>query len=265
MKKLLPITLILTLPLSSQAATPAELMDKVYPRYNPTHQCRLYQDKEENIWYCMKTAAAKTISTEQGQRMLLIMAGDSIDLETNQLDGSHISPGMHGFFVLKPQGSGWAIEAARTDIAAGAFGQGIKQWRFAQLGPNAWGAFGDSGDIHQGQAETTTTIISTQNKRIHTSQIITSADNSGAIACTPDFLKDLKISKKACLAQSYHLEAKLNINKNSVQNGYYPIIATVTGHNGLTRYHNKAYTISFNAKGKHKHYMVPKNYPLNIY
>ncbi len=241
---LAPVALMLS-SLSAQAVTPAEVMQKHYPRYHKTSQCWEAKDPDQGS-YCMQLERPKTVQTADGEKMFLIARGKKFDFQTGKEDGAHVNSGFVGVFMLtKDASNAWVLSAAKPWVPMGAFGNAPENWALAQFGPNVYGYLNTVGDMHQGYSGASAAILlNIGNQWLETGVPLEFSDE-GAVGEGMGTL----------------LEAKMTVNKDAEpQGGVFPLTLTLKGHEGKKRYNNKAYTFTFSPKAKG--YIGPKAYPL---
>ncbi len=267
------VFIFLTLSVTSvyAAQTVDEILDKYYPVYNEAQQCQGIianngSTIDEGVYlksgYCIEVDRQLQVQTKQGKRLYILVIGDvSFDKEGGNDSGSHADTGLVGMFVLKPQGSGWEVEYANPAMNAGSFGKGLKDWKLIQVAPDKWGFVNIHSDSHYNQSFSEYVLLAPDSKsrKIIDSHIGAEVEYYNESTAPSGCSKDRGI--KYCTL----LKAKLNIDKTTLINGYYPLEITVNGHeysydaSKKNTYNNQIYKIKYEPK---KGYQKPKDYPL---
>ena len=248
-----------------------EIIKEYYPIYNKAQQCqgimanngsRIDEDVYLKSGYCIKIDRQLEVKTKQGKRLYVVVIGEvSFNKEGGNDSGSHADTGLVGMFVLKPQGSGWEVEYANPVMNAGAFGAGLKDWKLIQVAPDKWGFINIHSDSHYNQSFSEYILMTPDSKsrKIIDSHIAAEVEYYNESTAPSGCSKDRKI--EYCTL----LKAKLNIDKTTLINGFYPLEITVNGHeynydaSKKNTYNNQVYTIKYEPK---KGYQAPKDYPL---
>ena len=167
------------------------------------------------------------VQTKQGKRLYLLVIGDvSFNTEGGNDSGSHADTGLVGMFVLRPKDDGWEVEYANPTMNAGSFGKGLKEWKLIQVAPDKWGFINIHSDSH-GSASFSEYILLAPGYKSH--KIIESHIGAEAkFSNTPTAPSGC--SKDGGVKYCTLLKAKLNIDKTTLINGYYPLEITVNGH-----------------------------------
>ena len=241
------------------------------PIYNKAQQCqgimanngsRIDEDVYLKSGYCIKIDRQLEVKTKQGKRLYVVVIGEvSFNKEGGNDSGSHADTGLVGMFVLKPQGSGWEVEYANPVMNAGASGGGLKDWKLIQVAPDIWGFINIHSDSHGSMSFSEYLLLAPDHKsgKIIKSHIGGKSTFSNTPTAPSGCSKDRKV--EYCTL----LKAKLNIDKTTLINGFYPLEITVNGHeynyNGSEKktYNNQVYKIKYEPK---KGYQAPKEYPL---
>ncbi|NRD69047.1 hypothetical protein HQR03_00635 [Psychrobacter okhotskensis] len=255
----------------ASAKTVNEIIKEYYPIYNKAQQCqgiianngsRIDEDVYLKSGYCIKIDRQLEVKTKQGKRLYVVVIGEvSFNKEGGNDSGSHADTGLVGMFVLKPQDSGWEVEYANPVMNAGASGGGLKDWKLIQVAPDIWGFINIHSDSHGSMSFSEYLLLAPDHKsgKIIKSHIGGKSTFSNTPTAPSGCSKDRKV--EYCTL----LKAKLNIDKTTLINGFYPLEITVNGHeynyNGSEKktYNNQVYTIKYEPK---KGYQAPKNYPL---
>ena len=248
-----------------------EIIKEYYPIYNKAKQCqgimanngsRIDEDVYLKSGYCIKIDRQLEVKTKQGKRLYVVVIGEvSFNKEGGNDSGSHADTGLVGMFVLKPKGSGWEVEYANPVMNAGASGGGLKDWKLIQVAPDIWGFINIHSDSHYNQSFSEYVLMTPDSKsrKIIDSHIAAEVEYYNESTALSGCSKDRGV--KYCTL----LKAKLNIDKTTLINGFYPLEITVNGHeynyNGSEKktYNNQVYKIKYEPK---KGYQAPKEYPL---
>ena len=255
----------------ASAKTVNEIIKEYYPIYNKAQQCqgimanngsRIDEDVYLKSGYCIKIDRQLEVKTKQGKRLYVVVIGEvSFNKEGENDSGSHADTGLVGMFVLKPQDSGWEVEYANPVMNAGASGGGLKDWKLIQVAPDIWGFINIHSDSHGSMSFSEYLLLAPDHKsgKIIKSHIGGKSTFSNTPTAPSGCSKDRKV--EYCTL----LKAKLNIDKTTLINGFYPLEITVNGHeynyNGSEKktYNNQVYKIKYEPK---KGYQAPKEYPL---
>ena len=255
----------------ASAKTVNEIIKEYYPIYNKAQQCqgiianngsRIDEDVYLKSGYCIKIDRQLEVKTKQGKRLYVVVIGEvSFNKEGGNDSGSHADTGLVGMFVLKPQDSGWEVEYANPVMNAGASGGGLKDWKLIQVAPDIWGFINIHSDSHGSMSFSEYLLLAPDHKsgKIIKSHIGGKSTFSNTPTAPSGCSKDRKV--EYCTL----LKAKLNIDKTTLINGFYPLEITVNGHeynyNGSEKktYNNQVYKIKYEPK---KGYQAPKEYPL---
>lgn len=255
----------------ASAKTVNEIIKEYYPIYNKAKQCQGIlanngsSDGEDTLnqsGYCIEVDRQLKVETKQGTRLYISVIGDiGFNKDGSEAYAAHVFSGLVGMFVLKPQGSGWEVESANPAMNAGSFGKGLKDWKLIQVAPDTWGFINIHSDSHGSMSFSEYLLLAPDHKlgKIIKSHIGGKSIFSNTPTAPSGCSKDRKV--KYCTL----LKAKLNIDKTTLINGFYPLEITVNGHeynyNGSEKktYNNQVYTIKYEPK---KGYQAPKNYPL---
>ena len=265
------ISLIFSVTHVYAAQTVDEILNEYYPIYNEAKQCRGIianngsssgEEIPHQSGYCIKIDRQLEVRSKQGKRLYISVIGDVAFHESGAASySSHADTGLVGMFVLKPQGSGWEVEYANPVMNAGSYGKGLKDWKLIQVTPDKWGFINIHSDSHYVQSFSEYVLLTPdpKSKKVIASHIaakVTTENNSIAPSgCSKDRNVDY------CTL----LKAKLNIDKTTLINGFYPLDITVNGHeynyNGSEKktYKNQVYKINYEPK---KGYQAPENYPM---
>ena len=248
-----------------------EIIKEYYPIYNKAQQCqgimanngsRIDEDVYLKSGYCIKIDRQLEVKTKQGKRLYVVVIGEvSFNKEGGNDSGSHADTGLVGMFVLKPQGSGWEVEYANPVMNAGASGAGLKDWKLIQVAPDKWGFINIDSDSHYNQSFSEYILMTPDSKsrKIIDSHIAAEVEYYNESTAPSGCSKDRKV--EYCTL----LKAKLNIDKTTLINGFYPLEITVNGHeynydaSKKNTYNNQVYTIKYEPK---KGCQAPKDYPL---
>ncbi|WP_201502488.1 hypothetical protein [Psychrobacter cibarius] len=248
-----------------------EILNEYYPIYNEIKQCqgimanngsRIDEDVYLKSGYCIKIDRQLKVKTKQGKRLYVVVIGEvSFNKEGGNDSGSHADTGLVGMFVLKPQGSGWEVEYANPVMNAGASGAGLKDWKLIRVAPDIWGFINIHSDSHYIQSFSEYILMTPdpKSKKVIYSHIAAKATTENNPIAPSGCSKDRKV--EYCTL----LKAKLNIDKTTLINGFYPLEITISGHkynyNGSEKktYNNQVYKIKYEPK---KGYQKPKDYPL---
>ena len=248
-----------------------EIIKEYYPIYNKAQQCqgimanngsRIDEDVYLKSSYCIKIDRQLEVKTKQGKRLYVVVIGEvSFNKEGGNDSGSHADTGLVGMFVLKPQGSGWEVEYANPVMNAGASGAGLKDWKLIQVASDKWGFINIHSDSHYNQSFSEYILMTPDSKsrKIIDSHIAAEVEYYNESTAPSGCSKDRKV--EYCTL----LKAKLNIDKTTLINGFYPLEITVNGHeynydaSKKNTYNNQVYTIKYEPK---KGYQAPKDYPL---
>ena len=255
----------------ASAKTVNEIIKEYYPIYNKAQQCqgimanngsRIDEDVYLKSGYCIKIDRQLEVKTKQGKRLYVVVIGEvSFNKEGENDSGSHADTGLVGMFVLKPQDSGWEVEYANPVMNAGASGGGLKDWKLIQVAPDIWGFINIHSDSHGSMSFSEYLLLAPDHKsgKIIKSHIGGKSTFSNTPTAPSGCSKDRKV--EYCTL----LKAKLNIDKTTLINGFYPLEIMVNGHeynyNGSEKktYNNQVYKIKYEPK---KGYQAPKEYPL---
>ncbi|WP_372815160.1 hypothetical protein [Psychrobacter sp.] len=248
-----------------------EIIKEYYPIYNKAQQCqgimanngsRIDEDVYLKSGYCIKIDRQLEVKTKQGKRLYVVVIGEvSFNKEGGNDSGSHADTGLVGMFVLKPQSSGWEVEYANPVMNAGASGAGLKDWKLIQVAPDKWGFINIDSDSHYNQSFSEYILMTPDSKsrKIIDSHIAAEVEYYNESTAPSGCSKDRKV--EYCTL----LKAKLNIDKTTLINGFYPLEITVNGHeynydaSKKNTYNNQVYTIKYEPK---KGCQAPKDYPL---
>ena len=249
---------------SSDHTTIRQLINQHYHRPLPAHQCQLsappkgsYQ-QPENIAYCMKPAASRTVTRNGKTTRYMLYTGFAYDTREQRKNDSHAAAGLAELFVLEKTGNAWHI-AQHGKSEVGAWGETPQEWQFVQVGTQNWGYQTQSGFTNQGITETGQFLLFTDNSRVAESYIPDGSDNGGAYGDCNDYTG---AEKRRCQDRQTSLAARIAFNRTSEQNGVWGIRATLSGNAGNNRYAKQQYAMPYDGK-RHRHTM-PKNYPLYI-
>ncbi len=248
MKTFIKLALVTNLALF--AVTPAfagqtldEWMDDYYSPLDESTNCRYTIGGQSEEKYCMKVKKAEQIDTIHGERLYLLMTGDSVESH------AHVAQGAVGMFIFAPNSNNtWKVISAKPKIAMGWWGQAPTDWTFHKFAPNKWGFLTTTGYLMGGQFSEGFNIL------IPNGQSITHSDLMKRYS-----YDDCEVTRLPC----YDLSAKLKINHNEIINGHYPLILTVNGYNDRTgkKYKNRKYQAIYK---KGKGYTTPRNYPISM-
>ncbi|WP_443558063.1 hypothetical protein [Psychrobacter aquimaris] len=248
-----------------------EIIKDYYPIYNKAKQCQGIianngsssgEETPHQSGYCIEIDRQLEVRTKHGKRLYISVIGDVAFHESGAASySSHADTGLVGMFVLKPQGSGWEVEYANPAMNAGASGEGLKDWKLIQVAPDKWGFINIHSDSHYVQSFSEYVLMTPdpKSKKVIDSHIAAKATTENNPIAPSGCSKDRKV--EYCTL----LKAKLNINKTTLINGFYPLEITVNGHeynyNGSEKktYNNQVYKIKYEPK---KGYQKPKDYPL---
>ena len=248
-----------------------EILNEYYPIYNEAKQCRGIianngsssgEETPHQSGYCIEIDRQLEVRTKQGKRLYISVIGDVAFHENGAAAySSHADTGLVGMFVLKPQGSGWEVEYANPVMNAGASGAGLKDWKLIQVAPDTWGFINIHSDSHYNQSFSEYILMTPDSKsrKIIDSHIAAEVEYYNESTAPSGCSKDRKV--EYCTL----LKAKLNIDKTTLINGFYPLEITVNGHeynydaSKKNTYNNQVYTIKYEPK---KGYQAPKDYPL---
>ena len=153
------------------------------------------------------------------------------------------------------------MEYANPVMNAGASGAGLKDWKLIQVAPDTWGFINIHSDSHYNQSFSEYILMTPDSKsrKIIDSHIAAEVEYYNESTASSGCSKDRKV--EYCTL----LKAKLNIDKTTLINGFYPLEITVNGHeynydaSKKNTYNNQVYTIKYEPK---KGYQAPKDYPL---
>ena len=248
-----------------------EIIKEYYPIYNKAQQCRGIlanngsSDGEDTLnqsGYCIEVDRQLKVETKQGTRLYISVIGDiGFNKDGSEAYAAHVFSGLVGMFVLKPQGSGWEVEYANPAMNAGASGKGLKDWKLIQVAPDMWGFINIHSDSHYNQSFSEYVLMTPDSKsrKIIDSHIGAEVEYYNESTAPSGCSKDRKV--EYCTL----LKAKLNIDKTTLINGFYPLEITVNGHeynydaSKKNTYNNQVYKIKYEPK---KGYQAPKEYPL---
>ena len=248
-----------------------EIIKDYYPIYNKAKQCQGIianngsssgEETPHQSGYCIEIDRQLEVRTKHGKRLYISVIGDVAFHESGAASySSHADTGLVGMFVLKPQGSGWEVEYANPAMNAGASGEGLKDWKLIQVAPDKWGFINIHSDSHYVQSFSEYVLMTPdpKSKKVIDSHIAAKATTENNPIAPSGCSKDRKV--EYCTL----LKAKLNIDKTTLINGFYPLEITVNGHeynyNGSEKktYNNQVYKIKYEPK---KGYQKPKDYPL---
>lgn len=240
----------LYLPLAAHAElSPKKLLEKVYGGFDKKHDCWLAMDSENNQRYCMKFVRSDKISSETGQRLYVMVAGDAVDNEGTP-NGSHVTAGLVGAFVVEEKNGQVEIVAGDAKIPMGASGVAPVKWKFIKLGASDyWGWQTTWGDCHQGQCGSRYSILAPSGKKIRELAGFAAEFSNGG-ACMD----------KRCEINSASIESKLEVDATRINEKVFPLEVTVSGRDKGKKIAPKTWTIPFNsAKWS---YLEPKDWPL---
>lgn len=245
------------------AATVDEILDKYYPIYNESKQCRgiIAHDGTSNgegklgqIGYCVKVDRQVQLQTKQGPRLYLATIGEiGFHEDGSEAYGAHVFTGLVGMFVLKPQGSGWEVEYANPAMNAGASGEGLKDWKLIQVAPDKWGFINIHSDSHWVYSGSAFILLTPDKGNIIRNWIEAKYEHSNAGTGSAGGCSNLDAS--TCTL----LKAKLGVNKDTIINGFYPLKMTVNGFEDDKVYKNEVYIIKYQPP---LGYQVPNDYPM---
>ncbi len=248
-----------------------EIIKEYYPIYNKAKQCQGIianngsssgEETPHQSGYCIEIDRQLEVQTKHGKRLYISVIGDVAFHESGAASySSHADTGLVGMFVLKPQSSGWEVEYANPAMNAGASGEGLKDWKLIQVAPDKWGFINIHSDSHYVQSFSEYVLMTPdpKSKKVIDSHIAAKATTENNPIAPSGCSKDRKV--EYCTL----LKAKLNIDKTTLINGFYPLEITVNGHeynyNGSEKktYNNQVYKIKYEPK---KGYQKPKDYPL---
>ena len=248
-----------------------QIIKQHYPRQHTPNQCllgksfRYYSDDTPVRGdYCFTIDAQQTVNTAQGKMHYILLTGNGIDLKTGEWQTAHVDSGAVGMLVLKARADGgWQTVAANTGMPVGAFGSAPQNWALHQFGPETWGFINQSGDIHQGYAESQHVILLPLGNKISMSQISAEVDNGGALGdCGADMGFKSAAERRECRSRLQTITSRLNIDHGgTLVAGLYPLQLTVNGFSGNKKYRNQIVRIPFDrAAGQ---YREPKSSPLS--
>lgn len=253
------------------AATVDEILDKYYPIYNEIKQCRGIianngSTIDEGVYlksgYCIAVDRQLKVQTKQGKRLYILVIGNvSFHKEGGNDSGSHADTGLVGMFVLKPKDDGWKVEYANPAMNAGSSGQGLKDWKLIQVGPDLWGFINIHSDSHYIQSFSEYVLLAPDPK----SKKVIDSHITAKVTMENNPFAPSGCSKDKSIDYCAWIKAKLGIDKTTVINGFYPLEITVNGyeynHSGTQKmtYNNQVYKISYEPK---KGYQAPENYPV---
>ena len=258
--------LLMTLALNSNlasAASVSEILKDYYRIYYEPKQCQGIianngaSDGEGNYHqsgYCIEVDRQVQVETEQGKRLYVLVTGDiAFDEGGNEAFGAHVYSGLVGMLVLKPINEGWEVEYANPAMTAGSYGKGLRDWKLVQVAPDKWGFINIHSDSHWIYSGSAFVLLTPDNRDITRSWIEAAFQHSdggsgSAGACEN---KNLNICE--------HLKAQLDIDKDTLINGFFPLIMTVNGHQEDKVYKNTIYQVVYQPPGG---YQVPKDYPM---
>ncbi len=270
-KNLVFTFLILSVTHAYAGQTVNEIIKEYYPIYNKAKQCRgiIANDGSSNgegtlyqSGYCIKIDRQLRVETKQGTRLYISVIGDiGFNEDGSEAYGAHVFSGLVGLFVLKPRGSGWEVEYANPAMNAGASGKGLKDWKLIEVAPDKWGFMNIHSDSHYNQSFSEYVLMTPdpKSKKVIDSHIAAKATTENNPIAPSGCSKDRKV--EYCTL----LKAKLNIDKTTLINGFYPLEITVNGHeynyDGSEKktYNNQVYKIKYEPK---KGYQAPKDYPI---
>lgn len=215
--------------------TPAELMTKVYGKYDIKSKC--WHDNE----YCMKIDSFKVLNCDTGKRLYLLATG------TNS-DNSHAATGAVGGFVVENQNGIDVVIAQNKKIEMGAFGRVPDEWKLVKLAPtDYWGWANSQFDVHQGFSNTWYYILAPYGKQIKPIAFIASgADDNGAYG-----------------NPRTELQSTLDIDSSSKNVKIYPLDIKVSGIDSGKKIKPIKYKINFDFKKWQ--YKEPSNYIIKAF
>ncbi|WP_201560502.1 hypothetical protein [Psychrobacter sp. NC44] len=270
-KCLVFISFIFSVTNAYSGQTVNEILNEYYPIYNETKQCRGIianngsSDGEGTLYqngYCIKVDRQLKVQAKQGTRLYVSVTGDiGFNEDGSEAYGAHVFSGLVGMFVLKPQGSGWEVESANPAMNAGSSGKALKDWKLIQVAPHIWGFINIHSDSHYIQSFSEYVLMTPdpKSKKVIYSHIAAKATTENNPIALSGCSKDRKV--EYCTL----LKAKLNIDKTTLINGFYPLEITINGHkynydaSKKNTYNNQVYKIKYEPK---KGYQVTKDYPL---
>lgn len=270
--KALCTIILMVLAFSASAKSVNDIIKEYYPIYNKAKQCQGIianngsSDGEEKPYqsgYCIEIDRQLKVQTKQGKRLYISIIGDVAFHENGYASfGSHADTGLVGMLVLKPKGSGWEVEYANPAMNAGSFGKGLKDWKLVQVAPDIWGFINIHGDSHSRVSFNEYVILTPDNlsKSIIDSHIGADIEYYNEPTAPSGCSKDRQV--KYCEL----LKAKLDIDKTTVINGYYPLEITVHGYkynydgSEKNTYNNQIFRVKYEPK---KGYPKLEDYPLD--
>ena len=257
------VIMLMSLSNVASAKSVNEIIKEYYPIYNETKQCRgiIANDGSSNgegtlyqSGYCIKIDRQLRVETKQGTRLYISVIGDiGFNEDGSEAYGAHVFSGLVGMFVLKPQGSGWEIEYANPAMNAGASGEGLKDWKLIQVAPDKWGFINIHSDSHWVYSGSAFILLTPDKSNIRRSWIEAKYEHSNAGSGSAGGCSNSDAS--TCTL----LKAKLNVNKNTVINGFYPLEITLNGFEEDKVYKNQVYLIKYQPR---LGYQVPNDYPM---
>ncbi|MGP4119819.1 hypothetical protein ACT3N8_08385 [Psychrobacter aquimaris] len=248
-----------------------EIIKDYYPIYNKAKQCQGIianngsssgEETPHQSGYCIEIDRQLEVRTKHGKRLYISVIGDVAFHESGAASySSHADTGLVGMFVLKPQGSGWEVEYANPAMNTGASGEGLKDWKLIQVAPDKWGFINIHSDSYYVQSFSEYVLMTPdpKSKKVIDSHIAAKATTENNPIAPSGCSKARKV--EYCTL----LKAKLNIDKTTLINDFYPLEITVNGHeynynsSEKKTYNNQVYKIKYEPK---KGYQKPKDYPL---
>ena len=267
--KVISAVVIMSSAIPASAKSVNDIIKAYYPIYNKAKQCRGIianngsSGIEEELYqsgYYIKIDRQLEVQTKQGKRLYISVAGEvGFNENGEESFGSHADTGLVGMFVLKPKGDGFEVEYANPAINAGSFGKGLKDWKLIQVAPDTWGFINIHSDSHYNQSFSEYILMTpdAKSRKIIDSHIGAEVEYYNEATAPSGCSKDRKV--KYCTL----LKAKLNIDKTTLINGFYPLEITVNGHeynydaSKKNTYDNQVYKIKYEPK---KGYQEPKDY-----
>lgn len=234
------------------SASPTQLLDTVYGRYDRKHACWPAIDPASNQRYCMKIDRVDKVSTDSGRRLYVLAVGKSVD-DKGELLPVHALPGLVGAFFLEERNGHVEILASDARIRIGTFGAAPSKWKFVRLGPSDyWGWQNTTNeDCGQGECGSGYRILAPHRTSIREIAAFGATYNNGG-ACG--------VEGASCAPELAAIKSKLVIDTTQSNDKVFPLLITVSGVDKGKKLTNKTWTIPFDPITWS--YIEPRAWPL---
>jgi hypothetical protein len=228
------------------------ILSKYYPNYNKTHECYVAVD-DEGATYCLKRDKRRVIETTQGSMMYLLVTGDMFDFNEGHVNGAHPENGYVSMFVAKVSTDMPEVVASMLNTRAGQYGQAPKDWTFDQFGPESYGFINKTYySVMGGYNWGSYMILTHQGDTTIQEHFIPAAETEPAVSVYDGSGVYYDVYDE--LNSDFEIDRSL-----AISTGLYPLLITVNGDKGKTKFKNKVYAIPYDTNKKT--YIAPKDYP----